>query len=149
MGSSQRIIDKKIKPTKWTQDKLNLFYSNLEDKQLGDNLIKILDWTVENNLFKPTTTKTPTFGLNGKASLRIFIFLKDGSVYLYTNLGNYPDKQERDNLVHELKFIELLDNEFNPNDVISGRNLSKTIQTMNEKQITSLLDILEKYCQET
>ena len=49
-------------------------------------------------------------------------------------------------LVSELKELEVLDQDLDPQEVVSGRNLVKKLFELSEGELEKLLNIFEKYC---
>jgi len=152
VGQTQSAIDKKIVGrgnVKWTVDKLKTAYTDLPNRELGLRLQKILDWAVKRNFFMATIATYPTFGLRGKSKDRLITFMSigDGIIYIYLNEKHYVGgAKERDELVAELKKYHLLDENLNPREIISGRNLTKTLLDFSEDELENLLEILSNYC---
>ena len=74
IGQTQSTIDKKgtsETSVKWTKEKLKAAYSDIEDVTLGSGLEKILDWAISNVAFLESKTIFPSFGLLGKANIRM------------------------------------------------------------------------------
>ena len=134
---------------KWTVDKLKTAYADLPDRELGRRLQKILDWAVKRNFFIATIATSPTFGLRGKSKDRLITFMSigNGIIYIYLNEKHYVGgAKERDELVAELKKCYLLDENLDPQEVISGRNLTKTLLDLSEVELEKLLEIISNYC---
>ncbi|RLB25049.1 MAG: hypothetical protein DRG73_02875 [Deltaproteobacteria bacterium] len=86
---------------------------------------KILNWAVDKEIFKIAIAKFPTFGLQGKSKDRIVSFCSTGDVYCVLNAKYYPrGAVERGELVGQLKELQLIDDELDPQQVVSGRNLT-------------------------
>ena len=147
-GQTQSAIDKKNPAkTKWTQDKLKTAYADYENKLLGIQLQKILDWAAAKGVFMKAAAFNPTFGLQGKNGYRIFSFFADGSLYCFFNKKHYPGAfSERNLLVQQLKAVQLLEYSFDPADVFSGQILTKKLQEISDDELEQLLNILLKYC---
>lgn len=149
VGQTQSAIDKKVSGVnvKWTADKLKKAYDELDDNELGRRLQEILKWVVDKKCFMIAIAMKPTFGLQGKSKDRIVSFFSDGVIYSFINEKNYPGGvAERDELVRELKKLQLLDQDLDPQEVVSGRNLTKKLFELSEDEIGKLLDVLSKYC---
>lgn len=147
IGQTQSSIDKKIVNVKWTIDKLKAAYADLSDRELSRRLQKILDWAVKKKFFMAAVAKYPTFGVQGKSKDRIFTFMPDRVLYSFINEKHYPGgPAERDKLVDELKKLRLLDADFDPQEVISGRGLTKNLLELSKDELDKLLTILSDYC---
>lgn len=149
VGQSQSAIDKKGN-VKWTVDKLKKAYraySELADNELGRKLQKILNWAVDKEVFKITIAMFPAFGLQGKSKERIISFFSDGYIYAYLNEKHYPGgAEERNELVGKLKELQFLDQDLDPQQVVSGRNLAKKLSELTDEELDSLLDVFSRYC---
>jgi len=129
---------------KWTIDKLRETYG--KDK-LGRRLQEILNWAVDKKCFRVAIAIKPTFGLQGKSKSRIVSFMSNGVIYSVINERHYPrGVAERDELVSELKKLQVLDQELDPQEVVSGRNLTKKLSELSDEELVKLLDIFSKYC---
>jgi hypothetical protein len=149
VGQSQSAIDKKGSGgnIKWTLDKLREAYGELGDNELGRKLRKVLDWAVDKGIFKVAIAKFPTFGLQGKSKDRIVSFFSNGDVYCVLNEKFYlGEAEERDELVGKLKELQFLDRDLDPQQVVSGRNLTKKLFEMTDDELDNLLDAFTMYC---
>jgi hypothetical protein len=132
---------------RWTVDKLKTAYAGLSDQELSIRLQKILDWAVTKKIFMTAIAIKPTFGLQGKSKDRIVTFFYDGVVYFFINEKFYPGgAAERDDLVEELKKLQLLDQGLDQQKVVSGRGSIKKINELSEDELKKLLEVLGKYC---
>jgi len=88
----------------------------------------------------------PTFGIQGKIH-RIFSFVSNGDIYSFLNGKYYPGGvTERDELVRRLMGLDLLDSDFDPNEVVSGRYLKRKLHELSDGEVDSLLEVLADYC---
>jgi len=91
--------------------------------------------------------KYPTFGIRGANGMRIVTFGSNGGIYLFLDKKNWAERSlQRDELVEELKDLKLLNQDFDAEEVVSGRNLSLKLSDLSEDGLSRFLDILEKYC---
>jgi len=148
VGQTQSSIDRKGRGNiKWTIDTLKAAYADLSEHQLGSRLQKILDWAVDKKLFMVAIAMFPTFGLQGKSKNRIVSFFSSGDVYCVLNEKHYPGgAKERDELAGQLKELKLIDQDLDPQQVVSGRNLAKKLFELSEDELDKLLDVFSKYC---
>lgn len=147
VGQSQSSIDKRGANVKWTVDKLKTAYADLSDHELGCRLQEILDWAVAKKIFMIAIAMFPAFGLRGKSKDRIVSFMSSGVVYSFINEKHYPGGvAERDALVGELKKLQVLDQDIDPQQVVSGRNLTKKLSELSDGELEKLLDIFSRYC---
>jgi hypothetical protein len=149
VGQTQSAIDRRRseKNIKWTVDKLKKAFDDLSDNELSRKLRKILDWAVNKQIFMTAVAMSPTFGIQGKSKDRIMTIASSGDLHSFINEKLFPEGvAERDALVGELKEFGFLDQDLDPNQVISGRNLSKKLFELNEDEIDTLLKVYYKYC---
>jgi hypothetical protein len=134
---------------KWSHDLLTEEIQNLS-AELNKKLTVLLDWAVENDFFIESKTILPTFGLCGKNHGQfITIPLQENlSINLRFNEKYYfGGAQARNNLIEELKAINILDKNINPAEIAESRILAKRIAELNTSQLEELMSILGKYCQ--
>jgi len=147
VGQTQSSIDKSVANVKWTVDKLKIAYADLSDHELGRRLQKTLDWAVDKKFFMIAIAMFPTFGIQGKSKNRIVSFFSSGDVYCVLNAKYYPKgAEERDELVNQLKELQLIDHGLDPQQVVSGRNLAKKLFELSDDELDKLLDVFSKYC---
>lgn len=149
IGQTQATADRKqgIRAASWGVDKLRPAYEQKENRALGARLLEVLEWSSSHGYFLETQSKGPSFGLRGKSGNRVASFFADGSIYIYINAANYPGGVlERNELVQGLKRINLLSPDFDPNSVVSGRNLPKKLFEISEGELEELLNILSEFC---
>jgi len=148
VGQSQSSIDRKGRGNvKWTVDKLKTAYTDLSEHELGRRLQKILDWAVDKKLFMVAIAMFPTFGLQGRSKDRIVSFFSSGDIYCVLNEKHYPGgAEERDELAGQLKELQLIDQDLDPQQVVSGRNLAKKLFELSDEELDNLLDVFSKYC---
>ena len=150
VGQTQSAIDRKTVGSgnvKWTMDKLKAAYADLPDRELGRRLQKILDWAVKKRCFMIAIAMYPAFGVQGKSKDRIVSFMSDGVIYLFINEKHYPGGlAERDKLIDELRELRLLDEDLDPQTVVSGRNLARNLLELSEDELEKLITIFRNYC---
>jgi hypothetical protein len=148
VGQTQASVDRRSggDAVFWTVDKLRNAYQELSDTELGARLQKLLDWAVTKKCFMETRTKFPSFSLRGKNDYRFVSFSIEGNMYLIINEKHYLDgANERDELVNELKILELLDPNLDPETVNSGRNLSRKLSEIDDDSVDKLLELFAKH----
>ena len=142
VGQTQSSIDRKGRSNvKWTVDKLKTAYAELSEYELGRRLQKTLDWAVENKIFIVAIAISPTFGLQGKSKDRIVSFFSSGDIYCVLNEKQYPGgAEERDELAGQLKELQLIDQDLEVQQVVSGRNLTRKLFELSEDEFEKLLE---------
>ncbi|MFQ5903911.1 MAG: hypothetical protein ACE5JO_09490 [Candidatus Binatia bacterium] len=132
--------------TLWSVDRLRTAYDDLPDVELGKRLRTALERAVDQGSFLETRAKAPGFGLRGRSGARIVSFFPLWT-YCYLEEKSYPGgTEERDQLVAELKTVGMYDRDFNPQDVVSGRNLVRKLTDLGEDEFGTLLDIFSGFC---
>ncbi len=149
VGQTQAIADRRLRtgsPHVWQATELKNAFSELPEKQ-GHALKRILDWSIENKCFLESKAQSPVFGLAGKGGGRILTIYPNGVLYLFFEEHKYlGSAEERDRLLDALNSLGLFDPSINPNEVISGRNLSRKVWELNESEFDRLLEILSGFC---
>ncbi len=131
----------------WTSEDLRTAYLQIQDTQLSRRLQDILDWSLAQGVFMDAHAKFPTFGIRGPNNMRILTIGSNGGVYLFIDKKNWNGSLlQRDELVEDLKYLKLLNQNFNSEEIVSGRNLNVKITELSEEVLSKLLDILPKYC---
>jgi len=151
VGQTQDNIDRRRTTsgdiTSWNPNKLREAYQDFSDQALGQKLLKVLDWALSNKIFQEARAKNPIFAIRGKNKLRIVSFSTSGNMYFCINEKHYLDgKKQRDQLLNEIKSMRLLDQDLDPQEILSGRNLNLSLSELKQDEFDKLLNILKNYC---
>ncbi len=112
---------------------------------MGNRLRQILDWAKDSGALIESKTQAPSFGLKGNYSSRIISIWQDGIFYCYLNASRYgDDSRERDNFVSMLNKFSIFD--YNPVEVVSGRNSSGKLDELSEEEFANFMSILQEFC---
>jgi len=131
----------------WTADRLRSAYATLGMDRIGECLRRVLDWAVEKGYFMEARGKGPIFGLRGRGGSRIITFAPDWT-FCYLNETPYPGGvEERDQLVADLRTVGMYQRDFDPREVVSGRNLSRSLTDLSEPEFETFLRILSRVCE--
>ena len=150
IGQIQSSIDKKriAQSSVWLKDSLRDSYIAFPDQNLGQRLLRVLNWGLENNVFVKGISQKPCFGIRNQTGMRMTSFQYDGTIYIilnYTNNDQYLGGIEgRRGFTNDLKKVGLIDSNVDPAEVVSEKS-SKRLQDMTEDEISALLEILLKY----
>ena len=134
-GQMQTTIDRKGKAqsTVWLPSSLSDSYAALPDQNLGQRLLRVLNWAVENTVFVKGVSQRPSFGFKNKTGMRMVSFYYDGTIYIllnYTNNDQYMGGIEgRQEFTRDLKKAGLLDSNVDPAEVVSGRTCQRSCRT--------------------
>ncbi len=146
IGQTQLTADRKQDQT-WNIEKLRLAYEQLPDRALGKRLTEVMEWANSKGLFLGTVAKDPAFGLRGSMGSRVMSFYRNGTIYCYLAESCFTrGVEERDELTSWLKDLNLLDPDFDAEQVTSGRNLIRRIDQLSKEDLERLLEIMYRIC---
>ena len=82
----QTTTDKKGKGQSivWLPRSLRDSYAALPDQNLGQRLLRVLNWAVENNFFVKGFSQRPSFGVQNKTGMRMVSFYYDDELFAYS-----------------------------------------------------------------
>ena len=149
VGQTQDSIDRRGPSSTiiWTADKLRNAYRDFPDQELGQKFLTVLDWALSNKIFQDARAQKPTLSVRGKNKLRIASFFASGSMYLAINAKHYADgAKQRDELLNEIKNLQLIDQDIDPQEIISGRNLNALLSDLDPGRLDKLLTVLKTHC---
>lgn len=149
VGQTQLTINKKTETAskiKWTPELLQKHIPEYADNDLSQKLLRILEWALKNEAFLYSISIKPYFALRGKSGNRVFAFGYDGTIYVQMNAKFFQNLEERNGLIQNLKQLELIDSDLNPDDIVDGRNLYKKLNELNEHQIKGIFKVFEAFC---
>lgn len=138
-------------PPTWYPEQLRIEFEGIADTSLRDKLQKMREWAVKKNLFIQSKGKVPQFGLKAAAG-RVFGVTAEGNLYAYfgnIERGKYPSDENRYEFVKDLKALGLLPQDISPDDVRSGRNLTKRLNQLTEEEFDKLRGLLERHLMAT
>ena len=134
--------------TVWTEERLRNVYENLSDRQIGQRLLRVLDWAAGKGFFLLTTAKNASFGLKGRSGKRIITFFLHGAISAYLNEACFLNgAEQRNRFVEDLKVLRMYDRSFDPSAVVSNRDFKRKITEMDDEELEKLLEIIGKYCE--
>ena len=149
VGQTQASVDRRASGRAvvlWTVDRLKIAFEDIGGER-GRRLREMLEWAVGEGCFVESRTRFPAFGLRGRGKERILSVFSSGGLYLFFEERRYPGGvEERDALVRELKSLGMLDPSVQPEEVVSGRSLSRNLEELDEADLERLLGILGRYC---
>lgn len=140
-------LGKRVPGTVWTLELLKENLEEVEDKILKERLSLILNFAVKNAIFIESRARNPSFSLGVKSTReRVLSIGFDGSMYAFFGLNElrkYPTKEARDNFVQDLKRLNLLQQDLNPDDIKSGKILERKLSELTDNEFEELLRSIE------
>jgi hypothetical protein len=68
-------------------------------------------------------------------------------MYIAINAKHYADgEKQRDELLDEMKKLQLIDQDIDPSEIVSGRNLNALLSELDQDRLDKFLDVLKRYC---
>jgi hypothetical protein len=132
----------------WPAELVKEQVDNVPDEKLKARLSEILKFALENDIFAESVSKEPQFSLSvqstGGKALSISL---DGSIYAFFGLieaKKYPTKEARKDFIDDLKRLNLLPQNINPDEVKSGRFLERRLTDLTDDEFNEFLKILER-----
>ncbi len=147
-----RELPAKVESHWWSPEQLRVELERISDTSLKDRLQKMLEWAVNKNLFAQSRGKGPQFSLKSSGGKIVGVAAEDGNLYASFGTierGKYSSDESRYKFVEDLKALGLLPQDTNPDDVRSGRNLSKKLKQLTEEEFDKLLELLERHLMAT
>ncbi len=148
VGQTQAILDRKTSPsttTDWTSELLRDVYQKMPDQQ-GSNLIKVLDWSLDNSCFLRSRSQTPSFGIKYLNGNRFLSFYEDGYLYLMITASRYDDNEEvRDKILRDLQDLNMFSEDINPDEVTSGRRSVLKIWELSDQDFNMFINKLSTW----
>lgn len=150
VGQTQENIDRKTSAKRaitWTYNTLKSAFGEIPDERLRITLSRVLDWAVEKGYFFESVAQNPNFGIKNKDNRRVLGLNNAGRIYAFFEEKSFSrGNEDLDALQEQLKGMKLLPPDFDHNEVVSGRNLSKKIQDLSDAEIDKLLTLYDGYC---
>ncbi|MEM2910541.1 MAG: hypothetical protein QXO01_05720 [Nitrososphaerota archaeon] len=145
-------ISKEISPSSapyWHPEELRAVFQKVTNHVLRDRLFRVLEWSLEKNLFAVSKGKEPLFAITGSPNKgRIFGFRMGGGIFCvfgYNESDKYPSVEDRYQLVKELKALGLLPPEVDPDKTPSGKYLAKRLGELTDEEFNRLLKAMERH----
>lgn len=148
MKEMVRTSTKKVSGTRWTLDLLREQIEKIPNELLRIRLTEVLNFAVASNIFAESLGKEPQFSLSMKSTGgRVLSISFNGSLYAFFGLNEakkYPTNETRQRFVNDLKRLNLLPQDMNPDDVKSGKILEKRLDELTDSEFAELLKSLER-----
>jgi hypothetical protein len=147
MKETVRPPSKRVQKTRWTAELLREQIDVVSKEKLRKRLSEILNFALEKNIFAESTSKGPQFSLSVQnTGGKVLAISFDGTLYAYFGLSEvkkYPAEEVRRRFVNDLKRLNLLPANINPDEVKSGRILERRLDEFTDDEFTELLKSLE------
>ena len=133
-------------PPLWTHEKLKLEIEKVSDPQLKERLMKILDLALIKNAFDPSRAKIPQFSIKHIGG-KILNFDIHRSIYAFfgvNEIRKFPSNEDRYQFVEKLKALGLLPKDINPDDIKSGKILTKRLNDLTDDEFTQLVNLIQE-----
>lgn len=141
-----RTSTKKVSGTRWTPELLKEQIEKIPNEILRMRLSEILNFAVAKNIFAESVSREPQFALSVKSTGgKVLSISFNGNLYAYFGLNEakkYPKDEMRQRFVDDLKRLNFLSQNTNPDDVKSGKNLEKRLDELTDSEFAELLEIL-------
>ena len=118
----------------------------LNKEALKERLMKILDLALRKNVFDPSRGKVPQFSIKHIGG-KILNFDIHGSIYAFfgvNEIRKFPSNEDRYRFVENLKALGLLPKDINPDDVKSGKILTKRLNDLTDNEFTRLITLVQE-----
>ena len=134
------------KPKSWTYELLQEQIDDMSKEILKKRISQILEFAREKNIFAESLSRDPQFYLKSIDGKVLAVYF---SGRLYAHFGSkevrkYPSDEVRRRFVEDLKRLNLLPQDINPDEVKSGKYLERKLDDLSEEEFTELLKILER-----
>jgi hypothetical protein len=137
------------KPKTWTPELLKEHFDKITDETLRRRLLEILDLSIKEGVFIRSITLYPQISLAVKnTGGRVFSVTMNGALYAYFGTfesEKFPTRDSQRAFVEGLKSLSLLPQDIDPDEVKSGRFLTRRLNEMTEDEFRGLLEVLRKY----
>ncbi len=148
MKETVRKLSKRIPSIKWTAELLKEQIDKIPKEVLRKRVSEILKFALEKDIFAESFAQSPQFSLIMQNTRgKVLAVLLVGTLYAYFGLNEarkYPTDEVRRGFVEDLKRLNLLPQNINPDEVESGRILRRRLDDLSEEEFTELLKSLER-----
>ena len=148
IGQTQAIVDRKSSRTgekSWSPDMLRTAFNEFEPDE-RNYLLRMLEWSLENDCFVVSRAMNPCFGLEEKSGDRFISFYIHHEPYLWFDETRYLGGEERRNQIFEA-FAKLgfYDPDLDPDEIVSGKTADRFLWDLSENEFQRLQNILSEY----
>ena len=154
IGLTSEVVSKgKVREKKvWTEDEIIEYFKSLPNPNLRGRLIKVLEWTKENNIlaFSRSPTKVPIIKLQSReTNIDVFRIYGDTGkieVVLGKEYTPFKDDAKRIELFNELHRKGWIPPDVSsPDEIKATKYLTKKLDEFSDEEIEELLRIIKKY----
>ena len=133
-------------PPLWPPEKLRSEIEKISDPKLKERLMKIMELALQKKIFSISRGNTPQFSIKYVEG-KVLHFDIQGNVYAFFGINEirkFPSNEERCNFVKELKALNLLPRDLDPDKVKSGRNLIKRLNFLTNDEFSKFITLIER-----
>lgn len=133
-------------PPPWPPEKLKPEIDKISDLKLRERLIKIMELALRKKIFDISRGNIPQFSIKYVRG-KILHFDIRGNIYAFFGINEvrkFLSNEDRYKFAEELKALNLLPKDLNPDDVKSGRNLTKRLNALTDNEFSGLITLIEK-----
>ena len=133
-------------PPIWVREKLEPEIEKISDLQLRERLTKIMEIALRKKAFDPSRGKVPQFSIKHVGG-KVLNFDIHGNIYAFFGINEvrkFPSNEDRYRFVEKLKALKLLPKDINPDDVKSGRILTKRLNDLTDDEFTQLITLIQE-----
>lgn len=136
------------KSKRWTYELLTERIADISKEILRRRVSYILQFAKDKGIFAESVSQNPQFNLTmQKTGKKVLAVTLHGPLYAYFGLSErwrYPTDEARRRFVEDLKRLNLLPQNINPDEVKSGKNLQRRLDDLTDEEFTEFLNSLER-----
>lgn len=145
------LIPESMKPEgkskSWTDELLRERIDDIQKEILRRRVSEILQFAKDKGIFAKSLSQRPQFYLTmQKTDKKVLAVTFDGSLYAHFGLNEakkYPTDEARRRFVEDLKRLNLLPQNINPDEVKSGKILERRLDDLTDDEFKEFLNSLE------
>jgi hypothetical protein len=136
------------KSKRWTYELLRERINDISKEILRRRVYYILQFAKDKGIFAVSVSQKPQFNLTMQKTGKIVLTVSfEGSLYAYFGFKEakkYPTDEARQRLVEDLKRLNLLPQNINPDEIESAKNLQRRLDDLTDEEFTEFLNSLER-----
>jgi hypothetical protein len=136
------------KSKRWTYELLTEQIDAISKDILKRRVSYILQFAKDKGIFAESKSQNPQFNLTmKKTGSKVLSVSLNGTLYAYFGLSEgwrYPTDEAHRRFVEDLKRLNLLPQNINPDKVKSGKNLQKRLDNLTDEEFSEFLNSLER-----
>lgn len=130
---------------RFTVEMLREAIARAPNRRAAERFSRILDWSLSDNLYVPSTGVNPSFGIRGQTRKRMVTVKVNGSIYLCLLPERFAEPRDRQNLFAAYQSLGLIPSFEQLDEINDGRFSQRLLSELSDEEFETFMSVLDTY----